>query len=134
MLTRVSTLLALACCSGCSFTFMTPPPAAAKPRSEARPHVECTTSNVAPILDSVLTGYEAFRVGFAALGPDSAYRHSPIDRDADLALGLAFGAAFAGSAAYGYWAAARCRRIKQGPAPTDYVTGVSQRAAPALAY
>lgn len=119
--------------SGCSLTFVTPPPSAVAPPT-ARPHVECTTSNVAPILDSVVTGYEAFRVGFAALGPDSAYRHSPIDRKTDLALGLAFGAAFAGSAIYGYVATARCRRIKQGPPGGDYVTGVSARQAPALAH
>lgn len=131
-LSRLSLLLlGAAGCGGCSLTFVTPPPAVAPPA--ARPHVDCTTSNLAPILDSVLLGYEAVRVGFAALGPDSAYRRSPIDRDTDLALGLAFGAAFAGSAVYGYVATARCRRIKQGPPPTDPVTGVSARELPALA-
>jgi hypothetical protein len=130
---RVLMLLAGAASCGCSLTFVTPPPAAAAPGT-ARPHVECTTSNVAPILDSVVTGYEAFRVGFAALGPDSAYRHSPIDRDADLALGLAFGAAFAGSAIYGFVSTARCRRIKQGPPATPHVIGVSQRDTSAPAY
>jgi hypothetical protein len=130
---RVWMLLAGAACSGCSLTFVTPPPAAVAP-GNARPHVDCTTSNVAPVVDSVLTGYEAFRVGFAALGPDSAYRRSPIDRDADLALGLVFGAAFAGSAIYGFVSTARCRRIKQGPPQTPHVIGVSQGDAAAPAY
>ncbi len=133
MTSRIWTLLAGAACGGCSLTFVTPPPSAVAP-SAARPHVDCTTSNVAPILDSVLTGYEAFRVGFAALGPDSAYRRSPIDRDADLALGVAFGAAFAGSAIYGFVSTARCRRIKQGPPSTPHVIGVSRRDATAPAY
>jgi hypothetical protein len=131
VLSRLSTLVIAACCGGCSLTFVTPPPRATP--GAARPHVDCTTSNVAPILDSVLTGYEAVRVGFAAFGPESAYRRSPIDRKTDLALGVAFGAAFAGSAVYGYLATARCRRIKQGPPAGDYVTGVSAREAPALA-
>jgi hypothetical protein len=110
--------------SGCSFTFVTPPPS--RPvASEPRPHVECTTSNVAPIIDSAITGYETFRVAYAALGPESAYRSSPIDRETDLALGLAFGGVFLASTIYGFVSTAQCRRIKQGAPASDYMPGIT---------
>jgi hypothetical protein len=112
-------------CAGCSFTFVTPPPSRSA-GSEPRPNVECTTSNVAPIVDSVVTSYETFRVAYAAFGPDSAYRDSPIPRDADLALGVAFGGAFLASAIYGYVNTARCRRLRDGAPQQPYLPGVSR--------
>ena len=42
-----------------------------------------------------------------------------------MAVGGVFAAAFAGSAIYGYISVARCRRIKQGSPPPDYIPGVS---------
>lgn len=110
--------------SGCSATFLTPPAASIAPGAP-RPHVECTTSYLLPILDSALTAYELAGVAYVATLDEDRFRGYPISRDADLALGAAFAAAFAGSAIYGYVSAARCRRVRSGPAPGDYVPGVS---------
>ena len=113
--------------SGCSVAFMTPVPAGAAP-GQARPHVDCTSSNLAPIVDSVLTAYELAGVGYAATLEDADYARYRISRKTDMALGVGFAALFAGSAVYGYVSAARCRRVKEGPPAEDYVPGVSSRA------
>jgi hypothetical protein len=115
-------------CSGCSAVFLTPPPA--QPAGFARPHVDCTTSYLLPILDSAVTAYELAGVAYVSTLDDSRFRNYPISRQADMAVGAAFAAAFAGSAIYGYVSAARCRRIRRGPPAPDYLPGVSSRAGP----
>lgn len=80
-----------------------------------------------PIVDSALAAYQLAGVGYAASVDESRYRGYPIGKREDMALGAAFAAAFLGSAAYGYVSAASCRRIQRGPAPGDYVPGVSSR-------
>jgi len=104
---------------------MTPPPAAPAP-GLARPHVDCTTSYLAPILDSAVTAYQLAGVAYVATLDDARFAHYPISRKADMAVGVGFAAAFAGSAVYGYLSAARCRRIQQGPPGGGYVPGVSE--------
>ena len=111
-------------CSGCSVTFMTTAPRDAA-RGQARPHVECTSSYAAPIVDSVVATYELVGVGYAATLDDSAYDRYPISRKQDMALGAGFAALFVGSAVYGFVSAAHCRRVKRGPPQGDYVPGVS---------
>ena len=121
---RASFFVVCALCSGCSATFLTPPAAAIAPGAP-RPHVECTTSYLLPILDSALATYELAGVAYTATRDDADFRRYPISRSADLALGAAFAATFVGSAVYGYVSASRCRRIRSGPAPAEYVPGVS---------
>jgi hypothetical protein len=87
--------------------------------------VECTSSYLLPMLDSALTAYELGGVGYVATLDDSQFRRYPITRRADMAIGAAFAAAFAGSALYGFISAARCRRLHDGPGPRDYVPGYS---------
>jgi hypothetical protein len=88
---------------------------------------------VAPVIDGVLTGYEAFRVGYAALSSDRAYARSPIDRKTDLWLGVGFGALFLGSTIYGVVATSRCQRLKDGPGPDEPTPGISLGAEPRAA-
>ena len=111
---------------------MTPPPSAPAP-GVPRPHVDCTSSNWAPIIDSALATYQLAGVAYVATLDDSRFRNYPITRQQDMAVGGVFAAAFVGSAIYGYVSAARCRRIKRGPPVQDYVPGVSSqpRRAPA---
>jgi hypothetical protein len=122
--------LAIATCAslvgGCSATLMTPVPADAA-RGQARPHVDCTSSYAAPIVDSVLGSYQLLGVGYAATRDDRDYARYPISRRADMAIGAGFAALFIGSAVYGYVSATRCRRVKQGPPGGAYVPGVSSR-------
>lgn len=78
-----------------------------------------------PIVDSALAAYQLAGVGYAASVEEDRYRGYPIGKSEDMALGAAFAAAFVGSATYGYVSAAACRRVQRGPAPGDYVPGVS---------
>jgi hypothetical protein len=118
--------------SGCSVAFMTPAPADAG-RARPRPQVDCTSSNLAPIIDSVLSTYELAGVAYAATLDDSRYDHYPISRQADMAIGAGFAAVFTASAIYGYVSAAHCRRVKDGPGGKGvhtYLPGVSDEPAP----
>lgn len=103
---------------------MTPAPSVPAP-AEARPHVDCTASYLAPILDSAMTAYQLAGVAYVATLDDARFAHYPITRQQDMAVGGVLAAAFAGSAVYGYLSAARCRRIQQGPPASEYVPGIS---------
>jgi hypothetical protein len=121
---RISVVFLGGClCSGCSLVFVTPPPAAAP--GLPRPHVDCTTSFLAPIVDSAFTAYQLAGVAYVSTLDDARFANYPITRKQDMAVGGAFAAAFAGSAVYGFVSAARCRRVKRGPATPDYLPGVS---------
>lgn len=92
----------------------------------ARPHVDCTTSYLWPIIDSALTAYQLAGVAYVSTLDESRFAKYPITKQQDMAIGGVFAAAYAGSAIYGYVSAARCRRIQQGPPPPDYLPGVSR--------
>lgn len=122
-------MLALcALCGGCSLTFVTPPPSTVP--GLARPHVDCTTSYLWPVVDSALAAYELAGVAYVSTLDESRFRRYPISKQGDMAVGTAFAAAFAGSAIYGYVSASRCRRVKRGPEPGEYLPGISGRATP----
>jgi hypothetical protein len=110
--------------TACSLTFMTTAPADAA-RGQPRPHVDCTSSYLAPIADSVISTYQLVGVGYAATLDDSDYDDYPISRKTDMAIGAGFAALFAGSALYGYVSAAHCRRVKRGPPGHGYLPGIS---------
>jgi hypothetical protein len=97
--------------TGCSLLFVNERPS---PRSGTiGPRAgKCTSSQVAPVLDTIFTGLEATRVVYAASADDSVYRNpnQPLSRGADLALGLGFTALFLGSSIYGYVATGNCRK------------------------
>jgi hypothetical protein len=94
---------------GCSFIFVRGPPSEPKHRRV----IDCTTSQVAPILDSVFGGLEGVRIGIAAAASDSAYQNALISRDADIGLGIGFAALFVGSAVYGFVETGRCSDLKE---------------------
>jgi len=104
---------------------MTPPPALSAP-GFARPHVDCTTSYLAPIVDSAVTAYQLAGVAYVSTLDDSRFARYPISRKEDMAVGGVFAAAFAGSAIYGFVSAARCRRIKRGPPLDQDIPGVTR--------
>jgi hypothetical protein len=114
--------------TSCSLTFVTPPPPV-RP-GVPRPHVDCTTSHLWPIVDTALAVYEVAGVAYVSTLEESRFRDYPISKQGDLALGTALAVAFAGSAVYGYVSAARCRSVQRGPGPTDYLPGVSTGADP----
>lgn len=114
---------------GCSVVFVTPPPAAPAP-GVARPHVDCTTSYLWPIVDTAFTAYQLAGVAYISTLDESRFDRYPITKQQDMAIGGVLAAAYAGSAIYGYVSAARCLRIKRGPPTQDYIPGVSLRPTP----
>jgi uncharacterized membrane protein len=99
--------------SGCSFLFVTPPPSPPSRR-------ECTTSRLAPVLDSIAAGYEIFRTGYAIAAPDEVYDRIGVPREADIAVGAGLSALFVGSAIYGYVNTAECERVEETRPIDDY--------------
>ncbi|MEO8904530.1 MAG: hypothetical protein ABI488_19175 [Polyangiaceae bacterium] len=92
---------------GCSFLFVSPPPSNTGGLPSEEP-VKCTKSKAAPVVDTVVTGLEAARVGFALAASDRTYDSAPISRTTDIALGLGLLALFATSATYGYVVTGKC--------------------------
>lgn len=102
--------------SGCSFLFVRGPPDAPPPGKA----IHCSTSRVAPVLDSIFAGLEVARVGIDAASSDAQFQGAPINRGTDIALGAAFGVLFAVSAGYGFTTTDRCSRALHGePAPSE---------------
>jgi len=104
---------------GCSFLFTTAPKSAESPAEFVSK--KCTTSKAAPIIDTVIAGYQGFRTVYAATTDKSSYDGAPISREADIAFGLGFFTLFTASAIYGYYVTSKCSSrqepvIVEGPA------------------
>lgn len=97
--------------SGCSFLFVDGPPDHPE-RVSRQSELRCTTSKAAPIIDTVIAGYQVIRTGAAVAASDSTYDGAPISRGADIGLGLGFMALFGASAAYGYVVTGDCKDAK----------------------
>src|SRR3954464_7520626 len=114
LLTRAVAAFALLISTpGCSFIFVTPPSSSADGNvASTSPAGECTTSRLAPGLDSAFGALEVVRTGVALAADDSVYSDpkQPLSRGADIALGLGLTALFVGSAIYGFANTSRCSR------------------------
>jgi len=92
---------------GCSVLFVNaPPPPANRPRV-----VECTSSNVAPIIDSLIAGWQVLRIGLALAASDADYTGNRLNftRGQDIALGAGLLTIFGISATWGFFQTAECR-------------------------
>jgi hypothetical protein len=100
--------------TGCSLLFVNERPSP-RPGSLAPAAAKCTSSQVAPVLDTIFAGLEAARTVYAASADDSVYENpnQPLSRGTDVALGLGFTALFLGSSLYGYVATRNCRKYEK---------------------
>jgi hypothetical protein len=114
-LSAVLTALFALSSTGCSLLFVHERPSP-RPGNIGPPPGECTSSQVAPVLDTIFTGLEATREVYAASADDSVYADpkQPLSRGADIGFGLGFTALFLGSAIYGYAATGSCRKHQKG--------------------
>jgi hypothetical protein len=110
---RFACLLALPAVTGCSFLFVTPPPSSGGYPIAARPG-RCTSSKLAPAVDTVFGSLEVLRTGLAASADDDVYKDAAISREADIGLGLAFTTLFLSSAIYGFYETSACADRKAG--------------------
>lgn len=99
--------VAVAYCSGCSFIFVSGP---SRVDGDVV-HIDCTSSRVAPIFDTIFTVFQVGRTVAAVAASDSTYEGAPISRGADIGFGVGFTALFLSSAIYGFSKTAKCRRL-----------------------
>src|SRR5262245_47336117 len=97
---------------GCSFLFTTTAPDHPE-RIPPERAIDCTTSNAAPVVDTLVAAYQVVRTFYALSADDAAYANAPISRGSDVALGLAFMGVFGGSALYGYTVTSECSDAKE---------------------
>lgn len=90
--------------NGCSLVFVRPP----RPGGGTGP-AGCTTSKVAPVLDTAFAGWQAVRIIFAATASEDSYKGAALTREADLLIGVLLGVVGASSAIYGFRAVDECR-------------------------
>jgi hypothetical protein len=104
---RSALLLSLAwVLPGCSFLFTTAPKRAESPTEFASN--KCTTSKAAPIVDTLIAGYQSVRSVYAMTADKSAYEDAPISREVDIAAGVGLFTLFTASAIYGYYVTGQC--------------------------
>jgi len=92
--------------AGCSFLFVQKPPPAESRRGGV---VDCTSANVAPVLDGLVMGFQMVRTGLAMGATDSQYQGAPIDRSADIMFGIGLTTLFAASMIAGFGWTSDCR-------------------------
>jgi hypothetical protein len=107
--------------SGCSYIFVkTVPDSTAR---EVRSHVgsvkpppyvslQCTSGKAAPVIDTLIAGYQVVRTGVALSASDASYSGQPINREADIVLGLAFVTLFTASSVYGFRHTGECSELE----------------------
>lgn len=96
---------------GCSFVFVDGPPNHPPTYFDAAPREKaCTTSRLAPIIDSSLAALELARAGVALASSEESYRKAGFSRSWEIGLGAGFAALFLSSALYGFVQTHECAR------------------------
>lgn len=103
----VGAVLAAGLTCGCSFVFVSGPPEHPE-KVPPNQHIDCTSGKAAPIVDTVIAGYQVFRTGYALAQKDSDYARFPISRPADIGIGIALSVLFIASAGYGFATTDEC--------------------------
>jgi hypothetical protein len=81
VLTTVATLVGSG--TGCSMLFVKGPH-----RNRRSGHIDCTKSNLAPLIDSLVAGWQIARIVIASRATDADYQNAAVGRTADLAIGV----------------------------------------------
>jgi hypothetical protein len=108
--------LALLALGGCSFAFVSGPPA----NHRTRPAFDCSTSRAVPVLDTALTGYGLASLAIAAAVSDhqwasalgSSANPPPISRHTGMIIYASLAALGAAGMYYGYTRVAACRAAR----------------------
>ena len=103
-------LASLTATSGCSWLFVQPPPKG----YDGRGPVQCTTSRVAPVFDTIFTGTNVVSAIYVA-GQENAQ-----NKQAAVGLGLSVAALWMASAIYGYSNTSECEQAMDGGGGYSY--------------
>lgn len=122
-MTRVAILVLVA---GCSFAFVNGPP----PSHRQLPAFDCSTSHVAPVLDTLFTALEIANLTLAASQSDQQWandfpnHHPPFDRTTAIPVYVALVALGGAGMYYGYSRVGECRHAKDELDARTQPTGV----------
>jgi hypothetical protein len=106
-------MISVSTSSGCSLLFTTkaPPNAANLPPMAA---VECTSSKIAPIVDTGVALAMGSTIFSRITGGDDASADVVINREADIGIAAGVALLFIASSAYGYHVTGSCHAVKRG--------------------
>jgi hypothetical protein len=105
-------VLACMACLGCSFLFTNSAPDDPE-QLPPDPPIQCTTSNAAPVIDTIVLGYQVVRTLYALSADEADYANQPISQGTDVAFGLVFTGVFGSSAIYGFNVTSACSDAKE---------------------
>ncbi len=111
----MTALVALSVCDGCSFLFVQPP----KDDVPSRGAGDCTTSAVAPVVDSLFALTNAVSAAYVA----SLSNEEITNKGPAIGLGLGVAAVWLASAIYGYYNTSRCVELVRDRAAEPFLTG-----------
>lgn len=94
--------------AGCSLLFVNPPP----PPDQRGPVVHCTESQVLPVLDMFVAGFQLVRALIAYSSRDSDYAGATLNREGEMIAATGLFALFGGSSAIGFSTTAGCREAR----------------------
>lgn len=114
MMRRILAVAVISQFLGCSFALVSGPPR----NHEQLPYVDCTTSKLGPILDTVWTGLQALNLLSAAVVTDAEWADNfagdpPFERTTAIPLYASLAALGAAGMYYGYSRTSRCKDAKQ---------------------
>jgi hypothetical protein len=106
----VSSLLLMATIGtgGCSWIFVNAPPN----NHESLPYFDCTSSNAAPVLDTIWGALNAIGAISAAATPDEKWNYAT-SKSSTMIVGLLWTAVMIPSAIYGYSNVSKCNQAKE---------------------
>jgi len=102
--------------AGCSFLFVQRPP----PAESRRGKVRCTSSTIAPVMDTIGAGGLFVHTALTVSAPDAQYVGAlPISRHADIALGIGLTTLYVASTIAGFAWTSDCREARAVPQRND---------------
>lgn len=101
--------------AGCSFLFVDPPP----PLEDRPPIIHCTSSDILPVVDMLITAAQVMRTALALWASDAEYKTSAIPREADVGIGIGLSALFLSSSVVGFRETSKCREMRATPEEPD---------------
>jgi hypothetical protein len=111
--------------TGCSLLFVK------APRNGSRSgHIDCTTSNFAPGIDTLVVGWQIARIIIAARATDADYQNATVGRTGDLAIGAGLLGLFGVSAVTGFAKTSDCREALREEATAPPPRRLIRRAPP----
>ena len=98
--------------SGCSFLFTKKPPSTDPDKIPVTQSTRCTSSVVAPVVDTLVGAFQVGRTAYAISRDSSDYDGAQITKEMDIGFGVTLASVYLSSAIYGYVITSNCRALR----------------------